>query len=157
MSKTSTLFGIVEHREEPTEKSTLNVWTFIGDISKDKQYLLDDNTARLYEPWIVNKSFMAHADTLVFAEQANRMHHLDKKLQHDFMFYSVEARAKRYKPWLKKTEAEKKELKLLQDISKVVSLNLQRTKQFWKVLNQDQRKEFVSKFITPDSKNDKRL
>jgi hypothetical protein len=73
------------------------------------------------------------------------------------MFYSVEARAKRYKPWLKKTEAEKKELKLLQDISKVVSLNLQRTKQFWKVLNQDQRKEFVSKFITPDSKNDKRL
>jgi len=156
MTKTSTLFGVVEHREEPTEKSTFNVWNFIGDISKDKQYLLDDDTVRLYEPWIVNKSFMAHPDTLVFAEQANRLHHLDKKMQHDFMFYSVEARAKRFKPWLKKTEAEKKELKLLQDISKIIGLNLQRTKQFWKILNPDQRKEFIGRYINPDSKNDKR-
>lgn len=154
--KTSTLFGVIEHREEPTEKSSFNVWNFIGDISKDKKYLLDEYTERLYEPWIVNKSFMAHADTLVFAEQANRLHHLDKRMQHDFMFYSIEARAKRYKPWLKKTEAEKKELKLLQDISKVTNMNMQRTKQFWKVLTQEQRKEFIGLYINPDSKNDKR-
>jgi len=154
--KSSTLFGEVEVKEELVEKSTFNVWNFISDISKDKQYLLDEYTERLYEPWIVNKSFMAHPDTLLFAEQANRMHHIDKKMQHDFMFYSVEARGKRYKPWLKKTEAEKKELKLLQDISKLTNLNLQRTKQFWKVLSPDQRKEFLSKFINPDSKNDKR-
>lgn len=157
MMKSSTLFGEVEHQEQLTEKSSFNVWNFISDISRDKQYLLDDYTERLYEPWIVNKSFMAHADTLVFAEQANRMHHLDKKLQHDFMFYSVEARGKRYKPWLKKTDAEKKELKLLQEVSKSAGLNLQRTKQFWRVLTVEQRKEFLSKFINPDLKNDKRL
>lgn len=155
--KSSTLFGEVEIKEEVVEKSTFNVWNFIGDISKDKQYLLDEYTERLYEPWIVNKSFMAHPDTMVFAEQANRMHHLDKRMQHDFMFYSVEARGKRYKPWLKKTEAEKKELKTLQDVSRVIGVNLQRTKQFWKVLTQEQRKEFLGRFVNPDSKNDKRL
>lgn len=155
--KESTLFGDIEVVKEVSEKSSFNVWNFIGDISKDKNYLLTEHTERLYEPWIVNKSFMSHPDTLLFAEQANRMHHLDKRMQHDFMFYSVEARGKRFKPWLKKTEAEKKELKLLQDISKVVGLNLQRTKQFWKVMSQEQRKEFLGKFVNPDSKNDKRL
>jgi hypothetical protein len=154
MSEIKTLFGLEKQKEEPEEvKSSFNVWDFITDISKTKKYLFEESTQRLYEPWIVNKAFMAHTDTFIYAEAVNRMHHIDKKMQHDYMFYSVPAHSKRYKPWLKKTEADKREANMYHDIGTIINLNLDRTKKFWKLLTPEQRADFLSRYVYPDSNN----
>lgn len=155
MTEVNTLFGVKQIQDEQVENKSneVHVWTFISDISKTKKYLFSDDTAKAYEPWIVNKSFASHIDTLAAAEAANRMHHIDKKMQHDFMFYSVTAHPKRYKPWLKKSEADKKEQKMFEDIGTIVNLNLDRVKSFWKILTSEQREDFLSRYVYPDTKN----
>lgn len=159
MTEVNTLFGVKQVQEEQVETKTdeVHVWTFISDISKTKKYLFSDDTAKAYEPWIVNKSFASHIDTLAAAESANRMHHLDKRMQHDFMFYSVTAHPKRYKPWLKKSEAEKREQKLYEDIGTVTGFNMSRVKQFWNMLSTEQREDFLIRYVYPDMKNTLKL
>ncbi len=158
MSETSTLFGVMQTREEEQEeKSKFNVWSFITDISKTKEYLYDDQTSRDYEPWIVNKSFSAHMDTFIHAEAMNRFHFLDKKLQHDYMFYAVPSKAKRYKPWLSKSKDDKKELKIMQDISRITGYNIQRTRQFWNILTDEQKTDFLNRYVYPDSNNNAKM
>jgi len=155
MTSVNTLFGIKQIQDEQVETKSdeVHVWTFISDISKTKKYLFSDDTAKAYEPWILNKSFASHIDTLAAAEAANRMHHLDKKMQHDFMFYSITAHPKRYKPWLKKSDAEKREQKLYEDIGTVTGLNMIRVKKFWNLLTTDQKDNFLIQYVYPDMKN----
>jgi hypothetical protein len=153
----STLFGEEEIKNEDTQpKSSFSVWNFINDISFNKNYLLDETTERMYTPWTVNKNFASHIDTFNAAEFLNRNHHLDLKMQHDYMFYSVQAKKNRWKAWLKKTDAEKKEHKILEDVANVLNYNMQKTLQFWKMLSPKQRKSFIETYVYPDMKNAKK-
>ena len=96
-------------------------------------------------------------DTFAAGEFLNSNHHLDKRMQHDYLFYSVQKR-KRWKQggWLKRSDAEKKELKILKDVARVVQLNLKRTRQFWSVLSESERKQFLETYVYPDSRNAKK-
>ena len=53
-----------------------------------------------YPPFIVNKCIAPFPDTIMLVNEINQRHHLDKKLQFDFLLNSLRAR-KRYTPWLK--------------------------------------------------------
>jgi len=151
----STLFGVEEIVIEETPKQQIDVWKFINSISENKQYFYDENTENQYIPWTVNRSFSAHLDTVTHAVFLNSNHHLDKKMQYDYLFYAV-PKKKRWKPWLKKSEAEKKEAKILEDVAKVINYNLRHTMQFWKTLTPKERKDFLERFVYPNSKNSKK-
>lgn len=154
---TSTLFGKVEIKpvviEDQWESGT-NIWTFVNSISEDKNYLFDEHTAKEYTPFTINRAFSIHIDTLHHASVMNQCYNLDKKMQHDYLFYSLPKKVRR-KKWLKKSDEEKRENKILEDVARVVGFNLIKTKSFWKVLSETQRKEFLSKYVYPDSKNQK--
>jgi hypothetical protein len=155
MSETiSTLFGKVDIVKDETNKSDFNIWKFVSSISTDKNYLYDDETSNIYVPWIINKSFSAHIDTLEQAEFLNANAHLDKKMQHDYLFHTVTQKNKRWKPWLKKTETQKKDDKILSDVANILNYNIIKTKQFWNILSVKQRKEFLLKYVYQDKKND---
>ncbi len=154
---TSTLFGLVEVKPEVEEEqweSGVNIWTFVNSISEDKNYLYDDHTAKEYTPHTINRAFSIHVDTLHHASVMNQCYNLDKKMQHDYLFYSLPKKVRR-KKWLKKSDEEKREAKVLEDVAKTIGFNLIKAKSFWKVLNEAQRKEFLSKYVYPDSKNQK--
>jgi hypothetical protein len=154
---TSTLFGKVEIKpvviEDQWESGT-NIWTFVNSISEDKNYLFDEHTAKEYTPFTINRAFSIHIDTLHHASVMNQCYNLDKKMQHDYLFYSLPKKVRR-KKWLKKSDDEKRETKILEDVARVVGFNLIKTKSFWKVLSETQRKEFLAKYVYPDSKNQK--
>lgn len=154
---TSTLFGRVEIKPVVIEdqwESGVNLWSFVNSISEDKNYLFDEHTAKEYTPFTINRAFSIHIDTLHHASVMNQCYNLDKKMQHDYLFYSLPKKVRR-KKWLKKSDEEKREAKVLEDVARVVGFNLIKTKSFWKVLNENQRKEFLSKYVYPDSKNQK--
>ena len=42
-----------------------------------------------YNPFLTNRSFAYHMDTVLLAEEMNQLHHLGTELQYDFYYYSV--------------------------------------------------------------------
>jgi hypothetical protein len=154
----STLFGKV--RVAPTEvevERKFNVFNFINDINFGKQYLLAEDTQSEFDPYTVNRAMTIFPDTFAAGDFLNSNYHLDKNMQHDYLFYSVQKR-KRWKEggWLKRSDAEKKELKVLKDVARVVQFNLKRTRQFWSVLSEPERKQFLETYVYPDSRNAKK-
>jgi len=151
----STLFGQVEIKPEVVEEnwgSGANIWSFVNSISDDKNYLFDDITSKEYTPFTVNRAFSIHIDTLHHASTMNQCYNLEKKMQHDYFFYAVSKKVRR-KKWLKKSDEEKQEIKILEDVAEVIGYNFLKTKAFWKVLSEPQRKEFLSKYVYPDAKD----
>lgn len=152
-----TLFGAVKVNAEVVEvERTFNVFDFINDINLGKQYIFADDTSSFYEPFTVNRAMTIFPDTFQHGDFLNSNYHLDKRLQHDYLFFSVQRR-KRWKQsgWLKKSEAERKELKILKDVAKYIQYNMKRTRQFWSMLTEEQRDQFLKTYVYPDTKNSK--
>ena len=48
-----------------------------------------------YNPFLTNKTFSMHLDTILLAEEMNQAHQLSPQLQYDFYYYAVK-RGKRF-------------------------------------------------------------
>ena len=48
-----------------------------------------------YNPFLTNKTFAMHLDTILLAEEMNQAHQLSPQLQYDFYYYAVK-RGKRF-------------------------------------------------------------
>ena len=42
-----------------------------------------------YNPFLTNRAFAYHLDTILLAEEMNQAHHIGPELQYDFYYYSV--------------------------------------------------------------------
>lgn len=152
----STLFGDVVIKPDVEEDTgpTFTIWNLIDSLSENKNYLYDDVTAKEYAPHTVNRAFSIHVDTLHHAAVMNQAYNLDKKMQHDYYFYGLPKKVRR-KKWLKKTDEEKAEIKIIEDVAEIIQYNFLKAKSFWKTLTPAQRKEFLERYVYPDSKNQK--
>ena len=82
---------------------TYELKDYLNAINHEKKNLLDTDDEmweKKYAPFIVNKCVAPFPDTIRLVNEINQYHHLDKKLQFDFLLNSLRAR-KRYTPWLK--------------------------------------------------------
>jgi hypothetical protein len=79
----------------------MNPFEFVNSITYNKKNLIvDDITEKAYAPYMVNRSLSYFQDTVAVANAMNRYHHLDKKLQFDFLINIVRKR-KRFSKWIK--------------------------------------------------------
>lgn len=82
----------------------MNVWDFINAINYGKDDLFTDSQAEKdYVPFIVNKSLSNFPDTLFYSNEMNSRPHLPKRMQFDFLRYSI-LKKKRYSKWNKKKD-----------------------------------------------------
>lgn len=80
----------------------MNPFEYVNAINFTKQNLIvDDLTEKAYNGFMVNRSLSYFPDTILAANEMNLNHHIDKKLQHDFLFNIVRKR-KRFSKWEKK-------------------------------------------------------
>ena len=62
----------------------------------------DEQWEKNYQPYLVNKNYSNFQDTILYANEMNKYHNLDNKLQFDYLLNSIRPR-KRFSPWHKKT------------------------------------------------------
>ena len=82
---------------------TYELKDYLKSINKTKEKLMDTDDAmweKKYAPFIVNKCIAPFPDTIHLVNELNMHHHLDSKLQFDFLLNSIRPR-KRYTPWAK--------------------------------------------------------
>ena len=79
----------------------MNPFDVIGDISLKKAGLITGENDKDYNPFLTNRGLSYFPDTIFHSQEMNILHHLDKKLQYDYLFNSIR-KAKRFSKWSKK-------------------------------------------------------
>ena len=70
-------------------------------LQSKKNMIVDDETEADYAPFLVNRGLSYHLDTIAFANEMNRRHHLDKKMQFDFLLNTVRSKKRPFAKWAK--------------------------------------------------------
>ena len=79
----------------------MNPFEYVNSINYSKKdIMVDDIAERSYNPFMTNRSLSYFQDTVFFANEMNRYHHLDNKLQFHFLLNIVRKR-KRFSKWNK--------------------------------------------------------
>mgnify|MGYP003117700793 FL=1 len=69
--------------------------------SKKKLMDTDDETwEKKYPPYIINKGLSYYSDTVMYANEMNRLHHASKHMQFSFLINTIRSQ-KRFSKWLK--------------------------------------------------------
>ena len=85
-----------------------------------------------YPPYIINRCLSGHIDCVIYANEMNMNHHLDKNLQYFFYLNSLRKR-KRFSPWLRKDKVTD-----LECIKQYYGYSNEKASQALKILTQEQ-------------------
>ena len=79
----------------------MSPFDYLNSINDTKQNIMvDDIAEKQYTPFMVNRGLSYFIDTVFFANEMNLHHHLEKKLQFNFLLSTVRKR-KRFSKWFK--------------------------------------------------------
>jgi hypothetical protein len=79
-----------------------NPFEYVNQIMQGKKNLIvDDLTEKEYVPFLVNKSLSYQKDCILFANEMNRRHFLDNKLQFDFLINTIRSKKRSFVKWVK--------------------------------------------------------
>jgi hypothetical protein len=85
-----------------------------------------------YSPYIINRCLSGHIDCIMYANEMNINHHLDKDMQYSFFLNTIRKR-KRFSPWLRKDE-----IKDLECVKQYYGYSNEKASQALKILSKEQ-------------------
>lgn len=117
----------------------MSPFDFIKAINESKEDLIakSDNpelAEKMYEPYIVNRGLSFFTDTILHANEMNRLAMLDKKPQFAYLLNSIRPR-KRYSKWFKQEKIEKLDI-----VSEYFGYSKSKAKDIIEILTDDQIK-----------------
>ena len=111
---------------------------YLNAINHKKDDLMDGEDLfweKKYPTYIVNKALSSFPECLLYANEMNKMHHLDKKLQFQFFLNSIRPK-KRFSKWLRSSK-----IKNLEYVKEYYGYSNEKAKQALEILNDDQLEE----------------
>jgi hypothetical protein len=113
---------------------TTELKDWLNSINFTKENLTKENPDLIkeYAPFIINKCLSGQIDTILFANEMNMNHHLDKDMQYSFYLNSLRKR-KRFSPWLRKDKVTD-----LECVKQYYGYSNEKASQALKILSKDQ-------------------
>jgi hypothetical protein len=123
-------------------KYELKDW--LSSINQSKINIMNEDPSSKsdYAPYIINRCLSGTIDSLMYANEMNKNHSLDKKLQYDFFINSLRTR-KRFSPWIQKDK-----IKDIEVVKSYYGYSNEKAKQALSILSQDQINFIKSKLET---------
>jgi hypothetical protein len=88
----------------------MNPFEYLKAINESKKdIMIDDLAEKEYNSFIVNRGLSSFQDKSLYANEMNRYHHLDSRLQFDFLI-NIIRKKKRWSKWIKASEVDNLEL-----------------------------------------------
>ena len=81
----------------------MNPFEIINSISNTKKDILENE--KDYNAFMVNRGLSYFPDTVIYANEMNKFHHLDSRLQYQFLINTIRKR-NRFSKWNKSIESE---------------------------------------------------
>ena len=113
-------------------KVELKDW--LNSINFSKTNLLDEDpdAKRDYAPFVINRCLSGHLDCILFANEMNKNHFLDKDMQYTFYLNTLRKK-KRFSPWLRKDKIED-----LETVKQYYGYSNEKAYQVLKILSNEQ-------------------
>jgi hypothetical protein len=107
---------------------------WLNSINQTKENLMDENPEAIkeYAPYIINRCLSGQIDTILFANEMNMNHHLDKDMQYSFFLNTIRKR-RRFSPWIRKDK-----IKDLEYVKRYYSYSNEKASQALKILSKEQ-------------------
>ena len=84
-----------------------NPFDYLNAILQNKKNLIvDEVTEKEYIPCIINRTLSYHKDCLMFANEMNRCHFIDNKLQFDYLINTIRSQKRPFAKWVKSEKSE---------------------------------------------------
>ena len=115
---------------------------WLNSINFTKENLFEDEPEAKYPAFVVNKCLSGSLDSVLFANEMNKSHFLDKRMQYDFYLNSLRKK-KRFAPWLKKGKVED-----LEAVKKYYGYSEEKAQQAMTILTKEQVKYIKQKLNT---------
>jgi hypothetical protein len=110
------------------------VFDYVNEILYGKKDLMvDEQSEKDYVPFLTNRSLSYHYDCVLFANEMNRRHFLDKKLQNSFLLNSIRSKKRPYVKWAKSEKQDD-----IEYIKKVYGYSDQKALDALRLLNNEQ-------------------
>ena len=117
---------------------------WLNSINRTKKNLIDEDPSleKEYSPYIINRIYSGHLDSVLFANEMNKYNFLPQKSQYDFLLNTLRPK-KRFSPWLRKDE-----IKDLDLVKRYYGYSNEKAKQALRILTKEQLSFIKSKFET---------
>ena len=110
----------------------LKDWLNSINFTKENLIEQDETLKKDYPPYIINKCLSGHIDCILYANEMNLHHSLDKDMQYSFYLNSLRKK-KRFSPWLRKDKVND-----LECVKKYYGYSNEKASQALKILNKEQ-------------------
>jgi hypothetical protein len=85
----------------------MNPFDYVNAILQNKkQLIVDELTEKEYVPFLTNRSLSYHKDCIMYSNEMNMRHFVDKKLQNDFLLNTVRSQKRPFAKWVKSEKSE---------------------------------------------------
>jgi hypothetical protein len=112
----------------------VKVFDYVNQILYGKENLMvNEENEKIYKPFLINRALSYYYDCVLFANEMNRRHVLDKKLQHDFFINTVRSKKR---PFVKRAKSEKNED--IECIKRIYGFSDQKALDAMRLLNDEQ-------------------
>ena len=112
----------------------MSPFDFVKEILQGKkQLIIDDLTEKEYAPFLVNRSLSYHKDCVIYANEMNRRHFVDKKLQNDFLLNTVRSQKRPFAKWVKAEKSDD-----LECIKQIYGFSDSKAREALRLLSKDQ-------------------
>jgi len=119
----------------------MNLSKVLESINYTKEDVLDPQ-GKDYVPFIVNKSLSYFMDTVAYANEMNKHPFLDKRMQYDYLKWSIRKR-KRFSGWVKKDKSD-----VIDAIIKYYDVSYRKATEYERLLTEDQKQEILKHIET---------
>ena len=118
----------------------MNPFEFANAINYTKKNIMvDDITEKAYAPYMINRQLSYFPDTVLAANEMNKNHHIDNRLQFDF-FINIVRRRKRFSKWFKPEQ-----ISDLDVVKKYYGYSNEKARQVLTLLSTEQMNELKNK------------
>ena len=123
----------------------MNPFDFVKSINDKTENIIDRDSSfeKDYVPFIVNRAFSQFFDSVLVANTMNSMHYLDKKMQYDYLYYTLKKR-KRFSKWIKPEWDEVNEI----IVSAYYNINRRKAREYLKLMTEGDLEELKNKTNT---------
>ena len=122
----------------------MNPLEFINDINFGKKNLFKDDDKNIiekdYNSFIINRGLSYFVDTVLYANEMNFRHDLDKRMQNDYLLHSIRKK-KRFSKWVKSEKLER-----IETIKQYFNYSNQKAKEASDIISDNQYNEIKQVF-----------